>query len=450
MSSEEDTIGELEQFEARLHRHTGAIYEESDSSEEDQHEEITPSEISNQNVRLQAKVQLLIQQILDKDREIDSLKQVLGYGKPDIDEGDENFKDKKLMDLARKNRALLVALESEKNRAARAMEEVLKLKEEKNKQVRKKGWKQDAGPKEIDWKEKYTDIDKKYQDIKLKHNSLKSELTKASRIITKEIGEYESFDKILQNESWRGRAQQIEGYKQKLGDMKRQINNLSRATGDASMNQPLIRGFDAGAEERRKEIQSLKEQIDKLNEESDGWKKKAQGANSRKIAIEKELKELKDNNKKQLKTLIDKTEHDDKLIQALKDEIDRIRKAKGLPTSIDSSRAEINSLKCEITVLYDRVQSLEQELEEKIDLLEVFKNHRLDEEIPGDDDMQLRKRIQDLEKELRAIKEETKLSKSKNSIAEDTKMINELSQMNARLRNKVNDLTEEVARLKTN
>jgi chromosome segregation ATPase len=449
MSSEEDTIGELEQFEARLHKHTGAIYEESDSSEEEQLEEVPTSELSNQNVRLQAKIQLLIQQIIDKDREIDSLKQVLGYGKPEIEEGDENFKDKKLMDLAKKNRALLVALESEKNRAARAMEEVLKLKEEKNKQVRKKGWKQDAGPKEVDWKEKYTELDKKYQELKLKSHTLKGELSKATRIIAREVGEYESLDKVLQSESWRGRAQQIESYKQKIGDMKRQINNLSRVTGDTSMNQPLVRGFDPGAEERRKEISSLKEQIDKLSEESESWKKKAQGASSRKIAIDKELKELKDTHKKQLKTLIDKTEHDDKLIQALRDEIERIRKAKGMPTTIDNSRAEINSLKCEITSLHQRIQLLEQEVEEKTGLLEVFKNYGVDDPSAVDDEMTLRKRISDLEKELKAAQEERKSNKAKGSLSEDTKMISELSQMNARLRNKVNELTEELSRLKS-
>jgi uncharacterized coiled-coil DUF342 family protein len=79
----------------------------------------------------------------------------------------------------------------------------------------------------------------------------------------------------------------------------------------------------------------------------------------------------------------------------------------------------------------------------------VFKNYGVDDPSAVDDEMTLRKRISDLEKELKAAQEERKSNKAKGSLSEDTKMISELSQMNARLRNKVNELTEELSRLKS-
>lgn len=49
--------------------------------------------------------------------------------------------------------------------------------------------------------------DKKLQEFRVQNNHLKNELNKALRIISKEVGENVSIDKILLEENgWKGRA----------------------------------------------------------------------------------------------------------------------------------------------------------------------------------------------------------------------------------------------------
>lgn len=144
MEQEEDHESgtqDIEAFEKKLKNHRGTVLEESGSSSSEEIGLEPASGFSNENVKLQTKVKLLIQQLIDKDREIESLRTVLGYAKPDPEETvfEGDFRDKKLMELAKKVRTLQVALESEKNRAARAMEEVNRLREEAFKKDNTKG-----------------------------------------------------------------------------------------------------------------------------------------------------------------------------------------------------------------------------------------------------------------------------------------------------------------------
>ena len=128
---DENGIQDIAAFEKKLKNHRGDVLDDSGSSSEEAIDEAPISGYSNQNIKLQTKIKLLIQQIVDKDREIESLRNVLGLAKPEPEENYSggDFRDQKLMELAKKVRTLQVALESEKNRAARAMEEINKLRE---------------------------------------------------------------------------------------------------------------------------------------------------------------------------------------------------------------------------------------------------------------------------------------------------------------------------------
>lgn len=203
-SEEENPIDDISAFEQKLKKQRGDVLDRSSSSDEEELKEVQKTGFPNENVRLQNKVQLLIQQIVDKDKELDSLRQALGYAKPEVEDTEllsGDFRDKKLMELAKKNRTLQVALESEKNRAARAMEEVNKLREQALKTQNTKGWKQQEPPPEENYKQKYFASDKQFNEIKQKYHNTKDDLKKAMRIIEREVGEFESLEALTKNET---------------------------------------------------------------------------------------------------------------------------------------------------------------------------------------------------------------------------------------------------------
>lgn len=201
-----------------------------------------------------------------------------------------------------------------------------------------------------------------------------------------------------------------------------------------------------GADERRKEIQNLNDQLTRALEELDSWKKKAQGNSSRKAALEKELKEAKEKGKIHLKTLLEKSENDDMLIASLKEELDRTRKSKGIVISKEptTQAKEIQELNWQIVNLHKVVTDLQEEVREKDGILEMYKNFKSEDAV--EDEIEYKQRIRDLEAETLNLK--IQLSKNTGS-SEDTKIIKDLSSQNARLRNKIAELTEEVFKLKS-
>ena len=442
MEQEEDHESgtqDIEAFEKKLKNHRGTVLEESGSSSSEEIGLEPASGFSNENVKLQTKVKLLIQQLIDKDREIESLRTVLGYAKPDPEETvfEGDFRDKKLMELAKKVRTLQVALESEKNRAARAMEEVNRLREEAFKKDNTKGWSRNTIKEETSV-QKPVNYDKQYQDLQSKYTNVKTELKKAKNILKREIGEYDSLDSLSKNETWRGRAQQIEILKSKINDLKRQITKKNEESINPSVGTIKVEG---SADERRKEIQTLQENLSRTKEDLEKAKKKMQGSISRMSVLEKENKEMRETHKVQIKTLLDKAENDDRFIVELKSEIDRIRKSKGLKIEpVVNNNKEIAELKWQIANLHQTLHSTQEELNEKIKILELFKNIGQQDGI--ENEQEYKQKIKDLETEIKRLKDNEK--KSGNS--EDGKLIKELSVQNARLRSKVNELTEKLSK----
>lgn len=442
MSSDDEDSGmrDIDAFEKKLKHHRGTILEESGSSSDEQIQEAPFSAYSNDNVKLQTKVKLLVQQVVDKDKEIDSLRSVLGYAKPEPEEYEygSDFRDQKLMELAKKVRTLQVALESEKNRAARAMEEVNRLREEAIKKENTKGWSRNA-VKEDASEKKIQGLEKSLQELQAKLISTKADLKKAKNFLKREVGEFENLDALSKNETWKGRAQQIELLKSRINDLKRQIGKKPEEPPPMTA-QNTIR-VEGTADERRKEILGLQDQLNKTREELEKHKKKSQGYSSRLFALEKENKEIRETHKVQIKTLLDKTENDDKFIAELKNEIERLRKSKGYaklePINNNKEAAE---LKWQIANLHQTLHQAQQELDEKNKIIEMFKN--VGEEDDMQNEVEYKQKIQSLESEIKRLKD----SEKKSANTEDAKLIKDLSGQNARLRNKVNELTEEISK----
>lgn len=436
MDDYENGIDDINAFEKKLKNQKGTVLESSDSSSDEELDSVPLSNYSNENTKLQTKVKLLIQQLLDKDREIDSLRSALGYGKPEPDEAEfaGDFREQKLMELAKKLRTMQVALESEKNRAARAMEEVNRLREEALKKENTKGWSRNLVKAEPE----KPNFEKALQELQVKYTKVKNDLKKAKTVIKKEVGEFDNLENLLKNEGWKGRAQQIELLKSRVNDLKRQ---LGKKMEDTSQTVSTVR-VEGGADERRKEIMSLQEQLAKTKEELEASKKKAQGYSSRLVALEKEAKEIRETHKVQIKTLLDKTENDDRFIAELKNELDRVKKAKGY-TRLEpiGGNKEISELKWQIANLHQKLSQLQEELTEKNKMLEMFKNYA---EPEGVEEVALKQRVQELESEVKRLKSNEKKAGS----TEDGRIIKDLSSQNARMRSKLNELTEELSKLR--
>lgn len=442
---DEDVATDIAAFERRRKQERGITDDSSSSDGEEIH--ITPGTQTEEVQRLKFKVDLLMQQVVDKDSELTGLKQAIQLTKVDDDSGGADPKGKKLLEIARKNRALQVALESEKNRSARAMAEVIRLQEAVNLAENSKGWKrQKVAVQEEDYKQKYTALEKSYQDLKLKYHTAKEELKRAEKVVRQEVGEYESLAKVLANEGWRGRAQTIDALRSKVRDLERQLAASKAAQSESGEVSVSRVGLDTGgAEERRREINALKEALQVANAECDGWKKKAQGAISRKAALEDDIRKIRDGQNMSIKTLMEKSETDDKLIASLKEELDRIRRTKGLPVKIKTggdtgSEDFINQIK----LLKARVYTLETELKQKDDILEMFK---LDEgEGQAGDTEEWREKVRELQAEverLRTANLELEQSHSQ-TFSEEAKIIKDLSVQNARLRKKADDLEQQL------
>jgi chromosome segregation ATPase len=426
-----DEVQELDEFERKLQRARGEL---TDSSEEE------PEMIYNEKSRLQAKVNLLVSQLIEKDREIESLKDLLM--KPE-DEGD--FGSQKVASLAKKCRVLQVSLESEKNRAARAMEEVNSLREEMKTLSENRGWQHKQQTQE-DWRGKCKAMDEVIQASKLKQHRTSEELKKAMRILQREVGEFDSLDKLLAQESWRGRAQTIEKLKARLNELERQQRDRSERKEPEATNRTFVN--EGSADERRKEIMSLKTQLEATNTELEEWRKKAKAFSSRKKALEDEVREVKDTCKQQVRVLLEKADNDDRLIKALKADCDKARRTQPHTSSAPPKpSSEVSSLKFQLSQQEDEVQRLRAELKEKEELMSVFQLHHLEDEEVPENEVELKRKISQLEQTIAGMRSEAKPKASSSS--EDALMIKDLSSQNVRLRMKVSELQGELSQLRT-
>jgi hypothetical protein len=97
--------------------------------------------------------------------------------------------------------------------------------------------------------------------LRFEKQSLKNELNKAMRIISREIGENINLDEfLLQENSWKGRAQQIQILQAKIRELQLKISTELNGTinGMSSMTGSSFGGSGGKIDERRKETEQLK------------------------------------------------------------------------------------------------------------------------------------------------------------------------------------------------
>lgn len=131
-----------------------------------------------------------------------------------INSDQDGQKDKKIIDLAKKNRGLQLQVESLKTKAAKAAEVAIKLKKDNDKLEKAA----DKLPLEettmtnkdlagMDDSKKVKELEKRVTKLRNENQTLSTQMDKATRLLEREIGEVIDIDSLYKEESqWKGRA----------------------------------------------------------------------------------------------------------------------------------------------------------------------------------------------------------------------------------------------------
>jgi len=304
----------------------------------------------------------------------------------------QDMKDGKIVELAKKNRSLNVALEKERAKSGRMATELKRVQEELE-EVKKSGGGRDMAGMDArslpagankdggggkptlafgsKWEEPKEDGADQSPEQKIKelnskvsslttqvgtmrhqNDKLKMELNKTREALKKELGDI-PLEKVLEDGStWTGRAQTISLLQSKIVQLKRELSNISvsSARGEGKGGALDYDGFEDKdvamrvddqhrkeieriERDRKREAQQLQDDLLKEREEKEGMRKKLDAASARVRNLEKDCRDLRD----KIQILIAKTDNDDNLIAALQSEMeamarktkDERRKARG-------------------------------------------------------------------------------------------------------------------------
>eukprot|EP00831_Metopus_contortus_P076580 TRINITY_DN7078_c0_g1_i4.p1 TRINITY_DN7078_c0_g1~~TRINITY_DN7078_c0_g1_i4.p1 ORF type:complete len:230 (+),score=30.74 TRINITY_DN7078_c0_g1_i4:92-781(+) len=119
-------------------------------------------------------------------------------------------------------------------------------------------------------------------------------------------------------------------------------------------------------EMKRKEIEKLTKELKDKEEEYKAMKMKYSAATARVATLEKESKDVKGGDVKKMKVLIEKSENDDRLIEALRSEITKLRTLNSVSSSSqkidlklhEKINADISKLQSETAVLREEKSEL--------------------------------------------------------------------------------------------
>ena len=133
--------------------------------------------------------------------------------------GAQDLKDKKILDLAKKNRSLQLQIESLKTKAAKAADIALKMKKENEElesnattSPKKSDPMQTVGGASlmtggIESEKRAKELEKKVTKLRNENQELKQNLEKAIKCLERETGEIVNLDELVKDDlTWRGRA----------------------------------------------------------------------------------------------------------------------------------------------------------------------------------------------------------------------------------------------------
>ena len=292
------------------------------------------------------------------------------------------MRDKKLIELAKKNKNIIVKLNKEKSKVAVLTQQVQQLQQSSrsitvtnnnnlrhfSSKVRENLNETNSGSVEEEdgedetmkllkqFKERAATYEKRMKMLREQGEKHKNENLKLRALIQKEVGDDLSIDSLLTNsDGFRGRAQQIYLLKNKVKDLQKKlesqtissptisnipsplsstINSISPQSVSANENSSIStlstvsvderqrKAIEKLEQERRNEVVDLKKEITEKVEEIKAVKNKLDASVARNKILEKTYNEIK---AKQAR-MIEKSENDNKLVDLLKAEIENLKK----------------------------------------------------------------------------------------------------------------------------
>eukprot|EP00930_Biecheleria_cincta_P029673 TRINITY_DN20618_c0_g1_i1.p1 TRINITY_DN20618_c0_g1~~TRINITY_DN20618_c0_g1_i1.p1 ORF type:complete len:530 (-),score=157.20 TRINITY_DN20618_c0_g1_i1:399-1988(-) len=252
----------------------------------------------------------------------------------------------RLLDLTKKNRRLQVTTESQKARLQQLEAEVQKPKEQAKRMAEEIAMQNAAalmgdGGNVEDWKKKYLAAANQLQQARHEGQEMRSQAQKQKKVLIKELGSEENLDKALSAMDdpnaiqWKGRAAQI-------AQLQRQVKELKASTGGTAVAEtapdPIpapvaataptpaaTKALAQAAEKRREEFEKLQEETERLRTDAADARKKRDAMKSRTSHLESQLRELKAH----VQFLLQKSDDDDGLVDALRRQLGRSEEQAG-------------------------------------------------------------------------------------------------------------------------
>ena len=374
-----------------------------------------------------------------------------------------DIKDKKLIDLVKKNQDLSLKIErhklKESNLTKQLSEAEKKLTEVKNEIINLEKNKNIPVDKlELNsLKKNLKQSESHLSDVRNKLQLTKEENIKLNILLKREVGDTFDINRALTDKNYfKPRAEIIEGLKAKIKQLEKiiQVNNIQNSSNtntNTGINLPLIptsanmipySQYKKEREEMQFTIEKTKKDLNQLTEQNSKLK-------SRRNVLEKELKSQKEQLTDKIKILIEKSDNDEKLITALKNEL--LKKGVNVGNFYEN---ETFNLKQEISKLRDQLKQKEKYINEMNAMfipnsgnqLQKKNNDDIGQIVSGSskiDDATLTavmNRLAELEKENKELKTL--------GGGEDSKIAESLARENAKLRMKIADLEDRLANKK--
>ena len=376
-----------------------------------------------------------------------------------------DIKDKKLIDLVKKNQDLSLKIErhklKESNLSKQLTETEKKLTEaktemenlEKNKNIPVDKLELNSLKKSLKQSESHL------SDVRNKLQLTKEENIKLNILLKREVGDSFDINRALADKNYfKPRAEIIEGLKAKVKQLEKiiQVNNMQNSTNtnqNTGINLPLIptSANMIPYSQYKKEREEMQFTIDKTKKDLNSLTEQNSKLKSRRNVLEKELKSQKEQLTDKIKILIEKSDNDEKLITALKNEL--LKKGVNVGNFYEN---ETFNLKQEISKLRDQLKQKEKYINEMNAMFIPSSGNKLQKKNISDDMGQVvsgSSKIDDatltaVMNRLAELEKENKELKTLGGGGEDSKIAESLARENAKLRMKIADLEDKLANKK--
>jgi hypothetical protein len=427
----------INNFEKKLKNKFEYNYENQEDS--DYEEDMLKEDIDNDPLidkkQIMLRYKLLQNKVIEKNKQLTAMRFTLEENKKKNDElllniskeTSTDLKEKKIIELVRKNQDLNLKIEKFKLQ----VKEYEKKLNEISKEVRKEQKEIKELPKEeiddkkddvFELKKKLKLAEQKLSDCINKLQLSKEENTKLNILIKREIGDID-LDKALKDKNfWRGRSELIEILKCKIKSLEGQLESSVMDPDKSVMTKNTVTFT-----EYKKEKEQFKQEIEKLNQDIMKLTSEVSRFRLRKDVLEKELKGQKDDLTGKLKILLDKNDNDEKLIAALTKELEK--RGSNIGSGLVRMDPNFN--------LQQETVKLRSELREKEDYINNIHSYLTDKEskFNGQSLALLLGKMKELEKENKRLKNQSDEGNVYDAIAKE----------NVKLRLKIKDLEDRLA-----